>query len=312
MASLPVLATSMWASTRFALDTLHVSAAGRPLVDLVMIIAVAQTNVQLITARPEQQLTYATLEQLPPEHLRRPMSISALAAMLGLPFETVRRRVQRLVANGNCELTTDGLRIPMQVFTTEQHMRTMAAAYDLTRELYLRLRDCSCLETLQLPDGDRAAHAPPIRAVARLAYDHLLRLIEGAVSLAGDLRTTLLLLTIWRENVEHCHAAPALEDVFLADADRRPVSAVKLANRLGLSESTTYRRLRTAEQKGWCRISQRGVIVRSAFLSSNEFVQAMQLNHASLGRLFGSLSRLGVFEHWDDVERAAPRGQRRI
>jgi hypothetical protein len=120
-----------------------------------------------------------------------------------------------------------------------------------------------------------------------------MRLFEGAVFLAGDLTTMLLLLTIWRENVEHCHATPALEDVLLADADRRPVSAVKLANRLGFSESTTYRRLRTAGQKGWCRMSRRGVIVPSAFLSSNEFLQAMQFNHASVGRLFGSLSRLG-------------------
>jgi hypothetical protein len=312
MASLPVLATSMWASTRFALDTLHVSAVGRPLVDRFIIIAVAQTNVQLITSRLEQQLTYATLEQLPPEYLRRPISISALAAMLGLPFETVRRHAQRLVSNGDCELTKDGLRVPMRVFATEEHVRTMTAAYDLTRQLYLRLRDCGCLETLQPPEGDRAACAPPIRAVARLAYDHLLRLIEGAVSFAGDLTTTLLLLTVWRENVEHCHATPALEDYLLADADRRPVSAARLANRLGFSESTTYRRLRAAGQKGWCRISQRGVIVPSAFLSCNGFVQAMQLNHASLGRLFDSLSRLGVLEHWDDVQRGASRGQRRI
>jgi hypothetical protein len=27
-------------------------------------------------------------------------------------------------------------------FATERHARTMTAAYDLTRELYLRLRDC--------------------------------------------------------------------------------------------------------------------------------------------------------------------------
>jgi DNA-binding Lrp family transcriptional regulator len=298
MESSPLLATSMWFSTRYVLDAMHVSAVDRPLLDRLILIAIVQTNVQPVTSSIELQSKYATLAEPPPAHLRRPVSISALSVMLGLPFETVRRRVRRLVASGDCKLSEDGLQVPVRALADADHRRTLTANHDLVRELYLCLRGCGSPATLHLPEGRKAGTAPAVRAVARHAYDHLLRFIAAALPLGDDLITTLLLLTVWRENVERNDATAGRND-FLADREREPVPASRLLRRLGLSEATTHRRLRAAALEGKCLISKRGAIVPAAFLAGGEFARAMNLNHTSLGRLFEPLSRLGVLRRWE-------------
>lgn len=59
-----------------------------------------------------------------PDHMRRPVSVSAVAASLDLPYETVRRHVVKLVEQGL--LTRDGLRgvyVPSAAFETESLRR---------------------------------------------------------------------------------------------------------------------------------------------------------------------------------------------
>jgi DNA-binding Lrp family transcriptional regulator len=313
MESSPLLATSMWFSTRYVLDAMHVSAVGRSLLDRLILIAIVQTNVQPVTSSVELQSKYVTLAEPPPAHLRRPVSISALSVMLGLPFETVRRHVQRLVASGDCRLSRDGLQVPVRALDDADHRRTLAANHDLVRDLYLCLRDCGSPATLHPPEGSQAGAAPAVRAVARHAYDHLLRFIAAVLPLGDDLITTLLLLTVWRENVERSDATAGRNDFLLADRAREPVPASRLLRRLGLSEATTHRRLRAAALEGKCLISKRGAIVPAAFLAGGEFARAMNLNHTSLGRLFEPLSRLGVLRRWEgEGVESRPRELRRV
>jgi DNA-binding Lrp family transcriptional regulator len=299
MVSSPSLATSMWSSARYVLDAMHVSAVGRPLLDRLILIAIVQANVQPVTSSLDLQSQYSTLDAVPPEHLRRQVSISALSEMLGLPFETVRRRVRRLVMNGDCEVVGDRLQVPVHALATDDHRRTLAANYDLVRELYLGLRGLGSLAALQPAQGRQPDSLPAIRAVARHSYDHLLRFIAAVMTQGDDVITALLLLTVWRENIEQSYATAARNDLLLDDRERKPVPASRLLRRLGLSEATTHRRLRAAALEGKCLISKRGTIVPAAYLARSEFTRAMKLNHASLGRLFEPLARLGVLRTWD-------------
>jgi DNA-binding Lrp family transcriptional regulator len=309
----PLLATSMWSSTRYVLDAMHASAVGRPLLDRFILIAIVQANVQPVTSNLELQSKYATWDEPPPDHLRRPISISALSVMLGLPFETVRRRVRHLIANGDCRLSEDGLRVPVPRLSDVDHRRTLAANYDLVRELYLGLRGSGSPATRPPPEEAPARGTSAARAVARLSYDHLLRFIAATLPLGGDVITTLLLLTVWRENVERSEATAGRNDSLLADHEREPASASRLLARLGLSEATTHRRLRAAAREGKCLISRRGTIVPAAYLAGGEFAAAMTLNHASLGRLFDPLARMGVLARWDhECRESSPKGLRPI
>ncbi len=59
-------------------------------------------------------------EQAVPDALKTPISVSALAASLGLPFETARRYVGRLNRMGMCAKQDGGWIVPAEVLSGEE------------------------------------------------------------------------------------------------------------------------------------------------------------------------------------------------
>jgi hypothetical protein len=80
---------------------------------------IAQTIVTANTAhldtRGGEGWRYAAIDETPPDEVRRPISIARLAESLGLPFETTRRHVQRLIETGVCVRVEGGLIVPKVV-----------------------------------------------------------------------------------------------------------------------------------------------------------------------------------------------------
>jgi hypothetical protein len=80
---------------------------------------IAQTIVTANTAHLDTRggdgWRYAAIDETPPDELRRPISIARLAESLGLPFETTRRHVQRLIDAGVCIRVERGLIVPRAV-----------------------------------------------------------------------------------------------------------------------------------------------------------------------------------------------------
>ena len=80
---------------------------------------IAQTIVTANTAhldtRGGEGWRYAGIDETPPDEVRRPISIARLAESLGLPFETTRRHVQRLIDAGVCVRVEGGLIVPKAV-----------------------------------------------------------------------------------------------------------------------------------------------------------------------------------------------------
>jgi DNA-binding Lrp family transcriptional regulator len=308
---LSMLAAAMRASNTMLLDTLAEVGCGEDLLDRTLIIAIGQANVEAIDADPALHRRYDTLDQLPPDELRRPVSISAVAAAAGMPFETVRRRIQRLVAEGLCEMDPAGVRLPSRIVGGRQASRTLTLMYDITRTLYLQLEANGCLNGLALSGIVPAAVAgpPPVRIVARLACSHFLRMIGALVRAVGDLTSALILMATLRENSEHVAELPALvvSEGLMPDALKVPAPPAHVAVMLGLGESTVSRRIARLVREGRCLRRKGGVIVAADYVARPEIVALLQFNHSSLLRLFEPLQRLGLLSAWSAEAEAADR-----
>lgn len=81
-----------------------------------------------------------------PDGMRRPVTIASVARTLGLPRETARRYVHRLIASGHCRpVGARGVIVPAEVLRSEpinqlasEHvevMRDLFDGYDRSREL---------------------------------------------------------------------------------------------------------------------------------------------------------------------------------
>src|SRR5665213_1096449 len=105
----------------YLLDAIAVFRGGEHLLDALLTSAISQANVAPITRQADLQVTYAAPEAPPPDDMRRPVSINALATSLGLPFETVRRRVRGLLDRGTCESVGGGVIVPTRVVTSPDY-----------------------------------------------------------------------------------------------------------------------------------------------------------------------------------------------
>lgn len=55
---------------------------------------------------------FDSLESIPPDEVRRPVSVLAISASLGLPYETTRRHVAKMVETGQCLRVKGGVVSP--------------------------------------------------------------------------------------------------------------------------------------------------------------------------------------------------------
>jgi DNA-binding transcriptional regulator YhcF (GntR family) len=94
--------------------------------------AIWTANVQHITAS-QDNLKFGGLRELPPDDLRRPVTVHALAASLRIPYETLRRTANRLVRDGIAvRIGNKGLIVPRQ-----QHANL--DSYDTVRRSYANI-----------------------------------------------------------------------------------------------------------------------------------------------------------------------------
>jgi len=78
-------------------------------------LSVAQASVKHLNA--PTAISPLTVNGLFPDHLRRSISVLAVAESLGSPYETVRRHVNRLVDRGYCLRTSGrGVMVPASAF----------------------------------------------------------------------------------------------------------------------------------------------------------------------------------------------------
>ncbi|MBS0520528.1 MAG: hypothetical protein JSR90_17665 [Proteobacteria bacterium] len=305
--SLSELAAAMRASNSLMLDMLAETPAGDDLLDRLIITAIAQANTAGPAADIEFLRTYGAFDTVAPDEVRKPVTISSVASTICIPFETVRRRVQQLVTAGICEIRPEGVVVPTRVTSREEYKTGIIRIYELTQALHARLKDNGCL-TEAYRDAAPPYEGPPLfRAAAHLAAGHFLRMMASFIKTTGDLTTAMILLAVQRENSEHTATLPSIVvgPGIMPDDLKVPVNAATIADVLGLGESTVSRRLTRLVQDGTCIKKKGGVIVASAYVARPEIVAVMELNYASLLRMFEPLQKLGVLSAWNRVETSA-------
>ncbi|MET0275003.1 MAG: hypothetical protein ABW360_18605 [Phenylobacterium sp.] len=294
----------------YVTDTIALARGERHLLEALLASAIVQANTDVVSRQADLQVAYAGADDIVPDAMRRPVSINALATSLGLPFETVRRRVRSLVAQQIAVVVEGGLVVPSAALSRPDYLMAAFASYERLRRLYRDLLALGLLEDLPPPSVDLRDGVVPLRTVARLATDYVLRFVELLMAQFGEVQDSLLFVSIVRWNTEalgpELRGGPGdLAEDFPPDLMRQPVTAAALARHIGLPAETVRRRVAALEARGLCRSDgRRGFIVPAAVLARPEVLAVMEDNWRNLRRLFTGLAQLGVLQIWDDLAAA--------
>lgn len=127
----PLAASAFIVAKDLTLGLLAIGRGDLDLLDAVVAVSIVQSNVARVHADAEKDRRYEGGETLPPEESRQPVSVKAVANMLGLPFETVRRRIERLCARGVCARRRAGVVVPTTWLDSPAHRAAIAATEEL-------------------------------------------------------------------------------------------------------------------------------------------------------------------------------------
>jgi len=283
--------------------THNAALSGGDFLDGTLRIAILDANIAHLRADLEIGRRYAEFDHGPPDELRRAVSINALAGSLALPFETTRRRVHALADRGMVTLTPDGVILTLAQLSGED-MRSFAQwIYDALVRLHhdlVALAPDFAATRPQTPMDGAEAKAPPLRAVARATMGYVLRYLESARPVAGDLISAIVFLALAVGSVEHITHAQDASDAFsrpgvmVPDTDRRRLTVKAVADRLGLPFETVRRRVNSLVAQGLCTRDRQGLYIPASVLMSPVIVAHRAADAANLHRLFATVVRLGL------------------
>ncbi len=265
------------ASLAFLLDQVKTGVAGLDATDALIVLAINQANIAPLTREPLARIRYGTLQAPAPDARRRAVSINAIAASLQLPFETVRRRVNALMAAGAVVRGEGGLIVPEAFLTAPDYISTITAGHFRLIAFFHEANAAGWVG--ELP---RSAYPPeaeiPMRAAARLISDYVLRSAANLMPLGGGVSGTLVLLGV-------------------ADAEA-PATGPALARRLGMPTETVRRHVLRLAEEGACRRTGSGYLVDQEVLATPAWSAFLAENVANTHRLFAGLAERGVIEAW--------------
>lgn len=178
----------------FLLDEMANGVGGLEPLDALLVLAINQANIAPLTRDHDARARYGALDAPAPDDVRRPVSINAVAASLGLPFETVRRRIRRLAAEQVCALSPEGVVAPASFLASPAYLQSVLLGHERLRRFYIGLRGAGLAEGLPPPAFE--TDSVPVRAAARLLADYVLRASEGLMREAGNVISVLILVSL--------------------------------------------------------------------------------------------------------------------
>jgi hypothetical protein len=101
-------------------------------------LAITQANVAHLIGKEGE--AYADLDNVPPDSVRRPVSVLALSASLGLPYETTRRHVEILIRAGQCVRVKGGVITPADVVNQPLNREMLKTNLTNLRRLFRGLK----------------------------------------------------------------------------------------------------------------------------------------------------------------------------
>ena len=246
------------------------------------------------------------LDDMPPDALRRPVSVQALANTLRIPYETVRRYVQTMIRKGDCiRVGKRGLIVPAAVHSQPHRRESLRAGLpSLMRfldDLKLAGFDFSpyrrTLANTVPASGKTPANA---RALMRAGMDLIMHGVDSIGRLHGnDFLAGMICTTIWTANLRHITCSRdnlkygGLDQLPPDDA-RRPVKVNAIAAALQLPYETTRRSVSKLVRAGVVvRIEGRGVIFPRAQFARPDYYEAARQSYAQIVHTVSDLHRAG-------------------
>lgn len=270
-------------SFAFLLDEVTQGVAGLKPLDALLVLAINQANIAPLTRDSAARARYGRLDAPAPDHERRPVSVNAIAASLGVPFETVRRRVRGLAATGVCTITPEGVLCPASFLASPPYLQSVVAGHERLRRFHGELRAAGLVEDLP-PSAYPVEAVVPVRAAARLLADYILRVTEGLLREASNVIAMMILI--------------ALLEAALSDPPRA-LSVSGLARNLRLPPETVRRRLANLAEEGLCERVSTGPAVTPAILARPDLQLLFAENAANVQRLLAGLAERGVIAAWE-------------
>jgi hypothetical protein len=115
-------------------------------------------HIDLLTPHPGVAGPDAVLH----DHARRPISVLKLSKLLGMPFETTRSQVNRLIEQGVCVRVDGGIIIPKSAMQRPVTMRAVEENLATVRQLVWELQAVGLdIQPPQAKRQPRKAAAPP-------------------------------------------------------------------------------------------------------------------------------------------------------
>ncbi|MBL8773269.1 MAG: hypothetical protein JNK30_17940 [Phenylobacterium sp.] len=279
-------------SFAFLLDEMVNGVGGLEPLEALLVLAVNQANIAPLTRDPAARARYGQIEAPAPDAERRPVSINAVAASLGLPFETVRRRIRRLAAAGVCTVSAEGVVVPASFLASPDYVQSVRVGHARLRAFYQDLQAAGLVEELP-PSAYGLEDAVPVRAAARLLSDYVLRSCEGLMREAGNVVSALILTAI---------LAAALRDTGAR------LSVSQISRRLRLPPETIRRHLVQMSEDELCARTSVGAGIPPDMLERPGFTNLFADNAVNVQRLLNGLAERGVILSWEVPARSADRG----
>jgi DNA-binding transcriptional regulator YhcF (GntR family) len=251
---------------------------------------------------------YGGIADLPPDALRRPISVGALASTLRLPRETARRYAAALVGDGWCvNIRGKGLVVPASAMAKPVLFDSIGKNHTTIARFMIDLKRAgfdfapyreTLPQTPSQPPGPAAALAN-IRAVLRIDVEFL---IDAGVELArahgDDIVAGMIYLAIGTVNVGHITGSALNADYGNAlppDEMRRPVAVLPIAKSLRLPYETVRRHTNRFVRDGICkRIEGQGLIVTQEAQARFEPPDAVRHHYAQIVKFIGDLQQAGL------------------
>lgn len=260
--------------------------------------AISVANVRHITATPTNNV-HGTLDSIPPDRLRRPVSVLALAGLMRLPYETVRRHVRSMLERGVCvRVDSRGIVIPSQIHDHPARHQAIRSGYPNLVGLIDDLERCGFdfepyrrRQYHTVPTPAEGAVPSNIRALLRVCLEFV---ADGAAQLGlrhgGDVLKGAVFSAICMANERH--AAGELGGP-LPDALREPVSTSMLAADLRLPYETARRYAGRLMREGMVERRGKGFVVPVAQLHTPAQLRALRDGYARVAHLVADLRRAG-------------------